>query len=81
MRLSHYISSFFEYIFNQHSSNINLFYQYKHHVISGLYFIASSKRELENKNFEIMIKKAQKNLCATIFEVKIGGYAAIVATN
>lgn len=81
MGLLHYISSFFEYIFNQHSSNINLFYQYKHHVISDLYFIASSKRELENKNFEIVIKKYKKKLCATIFEAKIGGFAAIVATN
>lgn len=59
MGLLHYISSFFEYIFNQHSSNINLLYQYKHHVISGLYFIASSKRELENKNFEIVIKNTK----------------------
>lgn len=81
MGLLHYISSFFEYIFNRHSSNINLFYQHKHHVISCLYFIASSKRELENKNFEIVIKKIQKILCATIFEAKIGGFVAIVATN
>lgn len=61
MGLLHYISSFFEYIFNQHSSNINLLYQYKHHVISDLYFIATPKRELENKNFEIVIKKFVRN--------------------